>query len=110
MEKIFTAKCRLLPSEAVLGGQVEVPTLDGRVNMKIPPGVRFGQRLRLAKTRVTPQTTADRGDQLVEIQIVCPQRYQFPKNRNLYEQVASRLKLLIPGWICRCRDRGTLVR
>ena len=33
----------LTPSEAVLGGEVEVPTLDGWVKMKLPPGVFSGQ-------------------------------------------------------------------
>jgi curved DNA-binding protein len=59
------------PSEAVLGGAVEVPTLDGPVKMNLPPGVRSGQRLRLAN-KGYPTAEGDRGDQIVEIQIVVP--------------------------------------
>lgn len=73
------------PSEAVLGGQIEVPTLDGRVKMKIPAGVRFGQRLRLAN-KGYPSEDGRRGDQLVEIQIVVP-RDPSPQEREVYEKL-----------------------
>jgi curved DNA-binding protein len=73
------------PSEAVLGGPVEVPTLDGRVKMNVPSGVRSGQRLRLA-SKGYPDTNGNRGDQLVEIQIVAP-RDPSPQVRELYEKL-----------------------
>ncbi len=38
----------LAPWEAALGAEVEIPTLDARVTLKIPPGSKSGQRLRLA--------------------------------------------------------------
>jgi len=75
----------ITPSEAVLGAQVEVPTLDGRVKMKIPSGVRFGQRLRLAN-KGYPDEQGRRGDQLVEIQIVLPKDIS-PQERELYEKL-----------------------
>lgn len=59
------------PSEAVLGGSVEVPTIDGLVKMTVPKGVRPGQRLRLAN-KGYPTNQGKRGDQLVEIQIAVP--------------------------------------
>ena len=59
------------PVEAVLGGDIEVPTLDGWVKMKLPAGVVSGQRLRLAN-KGYPDGRGDRGDQLVEIKIVTP--------------------------------------
>ncbi|MGB3514198.1 MAG: J domain-containing protein [Microcoleaceae cyanobacterium] len=61
----------ITPAEAVLGGDVEVPTLDGWVKMKLPPGAVSGQRLRLA-SKGYPDGRGDRGDQLVEIKIVTP--------------------------------------
>ncbi|MBE9036252.1 DnaJ C-terminal domain-containing protein [aff. Roholtiella sp. LEGE 12411] len=73
------------PSEAVLGGQVEAPTLDGPVKMTIPPGVRSGQRLRLAN-KGYPVEDAKRGDQLVEIQIVTPKNISA-QERELYEKL-----------------------
>ncbi|TVP62110.1 MAG: J domain-containing protein [Nodularia sp. (in: Bacteria)] len=73
------------PCEAVLGGQVEAPTLDGPVKMTIPPGVRTGQRLRLAN-KGYPGENGKRGDQLVEIQIVTPKNLT-PEERELYEKL-----------------------
>jgi curved DNA-binding protein len=57
-------------AEAVLGGPIEVPTLDGLVKMNIPAGVRPGQRLRLANKGYVQGDT--RGDQIVEMTIVPP--------------------------------------
>ena len=73
------------PSEAVLGGPVQVPTLDGRVKMNVPSGVRSGQRLRLAG-KGYPNARGIRGDQLVEIQIVVPTD-PSPEARELYEKL-----------------------
>ncbi|MEC4816650.1 MAG: J domain-containing protein [Scytonema sp. PMC 1069.18] len=73
------------PTEAVLGGQVEAPTLDGPVKMMIPPGVRSGQRFRLAH-KGYPKENGERGDQLVEIQIVAPKNIS-QQERELYEKL-----------------------
>ncbi|MBD2164123.1 J domain-containing protein [Calothrix membranacea FACHB-236] len=73
------------PSEAVLGGQVEAPTLDGPVKMTIPSGVRSGQRFRLAN-KGYPNDSGKRGDQLVEIQILTPKTISA-EERELYEKL-----------------------
>jgi curved DNA-binding protein len=73
------------PSEAVLGGQVEAPTLDGPVKMTIPPAVRSGQRFRLAN-KGYPAEGGKRGDQLVEVQIVTPKNIT-EEERQLYEKL-----------------------
>ncbi|HXE90070.1 MAG TPA: J domain-containing protein [Terriglobales bacterium] len=59
--------------EAALGAKIEVPTIDGRALLKIPPGTRSGQRLRLREKGV-PSATREgaRGDEIVEVQIVVP--------------------------------------
>ncbi|ERN41860.1 DnaJ-class molecular chaperone with C-terminal Zn finger domain protein [Rubidibacter lacunae KORDI 51-2] len=75
----------IAPSEAVLGGAVEVPTLDGLVKMSIPPGVASGKRLKLANKGYISED-GDRGDQLVEIQIAVPQELTA-EERDLYEQL-----------------------
>ena len=61
------------PSEAALGAKIEVPTVDGRTQLKVPPGTQSGQRLRLREKGV-PSATKEgaRGDQIVEIKIVVP--------------------------------------
>lgn len=61
----------ITPSEAILGGMIEVPTIDGLVKMTLPRGVKSGQRLRLAN-KGYPNSEGNRGDQLVEIFIITP--------------------------------------
>lgn len=81
----IAVKLPITPSEAVLGNPVEVPTLDGLVQMNLPAGVRSGQRLRLAnKGYIDDQ--GRRGDQLVEIQIVTPKTIS-PQEKELYEKL-----------------------
>jgi curved DNA-binding protein len=75
----------LTPVEAVLGGMIEVPTIDGLVKMIVPNGVRSGQRLRLAN-KGYPDGKDHRGDQLVEIQIVAPKEISEAE-KQLYEQI-----------------------
>ncbi len=75
----------LTPSEAVLGGAIEVPTLDGPVKMTLPAGVSSGQRLRLAQ-KGYPDEAGRRGDQIIEIQVVIPKNIS-PQERELYEKL-----------------------
>lgn len=58
--------------DAVLGTRVEVPTLEGPIKLRIPPGTQAGQRFRL-RDRGAPSAGGRRGDLLVEIRIVLPQ-------------------------------------
>jgi DnaJ-class molecular chaperone len=57
--------------EAVLGGKVKTPTLDGAVNLTIPAGATTGQTLRL-KGKGIEAKGKPRGDQRVELKIVAP--------------------------------------
>lgn len=57
--------------EAVLGGKVEVPTIDGPVSLTIPKGVSSGRTLRLRGRGVTG-AGGTKGDQMVELKIVLP--------------------------------------
>jgi curved DNA-binding protein len=75
----------ITPSEAILGSAVEVPTIDGLVKMTVPKGVRSGQRLRLANKGYL-DGQGNRGDQLVEIQIVLPKNIS-DEERELYEKI-----------------------
>lgn len=61
-------------SEAVLGAEVDVPTIDNKVVMKIPPGVSSGQRLKLTGRGIRSPKTGNRGDQFVEISIKVPKQ------------------------------------
>ncbi len=57
--------------EAVLGGKVNVPTLEGQVEMGVPPGSNGGRTLRL-RGKGLPGVTGTRGDLLVALRIVLP--------------------------------------
>src|SRR5258708_39923617 len=59
--------------EAALGTKIDVPTIDGRSQLKVPPGTQSGQKLSLQEKRV-PSATRDghRGDQVVQVKIVAP--------------------------------------
>lgn len=61
------------PTEAALGAKIEVPTIDGRSLLRIPPGTQSGQKLRLREKGV-PSAVKDgvRGDEIVEVKIMVP--------------------------------------
>ncbi|HKE34762.1 MAG TPA: molecular chaperone DnaJ [Candidatus Acidoferrum sp.] len=61
-------------SEATLGAKIEVPTIDGRSLVKIPPGTNSGSTLRLREKGVPSARNGVRGDQYVEVQVVVPKR------------------------------------
>ena len=59
--------------EAALGAKIEVPTVDGRAQLKIPPGTQSGQKLRM-RGKGVPSATHEgtRGDEIVTVEIVVP--------------------------------------
>lgn len=57
--------------EAALGARVEVPSFDGPIRVKIPPGAQAGQRLRVSG-RGAPTLTGGRGDLIVEVRLAMP--------------------------------------
>ena len=61
----------LAPWEAVLGARITVPTIDGQVELAIPPGSQGGQRLRLRGQGLSRRNGA-RGDHYVKLKIVVP--------------------------------------
>ncbi|MDX1644666.1 MAG: DnaJ C-terminal domain-containing protein [Thermoanaerobaculia bacterium] len=73
------------PWEAVLGGEAEVPTLDGSVRVKIPKGSSSGRRIRL-KGKGFPGKNGRRGDLFAEIRIVVPDE-PSESERELYERL-----------------------
>jgi len=77
-------------TEAALGAKIEVPTIDGRSLLRIPPGTQSGQKLRLREKGV-PSATREgaRGDEIVEVKIVA----QFPKDERSREILREFAKL-----------------
>jgi len=80
---IFEAE--LAPWEAVLGANISVPTLNGRVNIKIPPGTQSGQKLRV-RGRGLSQRDGANGDLIVVTRIAVPERFS-ESERKLWEQL-----------------------
>jgi curved DNA-binding protein len=77
----------LAPWEAVLGAEIEIPTLAGAVELTIRPGTSAGRRLRLPR-RGLPNTEGDAGDLYVVVSIDVPKTVS-DETRELYRQLAE---------------------
>jgi DnaJ-class molecular chaperone len=75
------------PWEAVLGAKVSVETLDGRVDLTIPPGSQGGQKLRL-RGQGLRRRNGGSGDLLVQLTLVVPTR-PTPEERELFQKLAD---------------------
>jgi len=76
-------------SEAALGAKIEVPTLDGRSLLRVPPGTNSGQKLRLREKGVpSVRRHGHRGDLYVELQVVVPKPVD-ERVRNLLKELAK---------------------
>jgi curved DNA-binding protein len=75
----------LTPWEAVLGTKVEVPTVEGQVEMSVPAGAQNGQRLRLRGQGLS-RRKGGRGDQYVGLKVVVP-RHTSAEERRLFEEL-----------------------
>ncbi len=75
---------------AVLGGKIEIPTLDGKVGLKIPKGIQSGQILRLKGKGFPKIRSRFYGDQLVKIQIDTPKRLSRP-SKGLIDELKNNL-------------------
>lgn len=78
----------LAPWEAVLGTTVSVPTLDGRVNMRIPPGATNGQQFRVRLRGLPKGQNGQRGDLFVVVNVQLPQHIG-EEERKLWEQLSK---------------------
>jgi curved DNA-binding protein len=75
----------IAPWEAVLGAKVEVPTIDGKVELTIPAGAQSGQKLRLRGQGLN-RRRGGRGDEYVRLKIVVPKQIT-DEERRLYEEL-----------------------
>lgn len=77
-------------AQAALGDAVKVPSLDGKVDLKIPPGTEEGKVFRFKGKGIPHVGSRGRGDLLVKVNITTPQR--LDKNqRRLFEELARTL-------------------
>ena len=75
-------------TQAALGATIEVPTLDGKVKMKIPSGTQSGKVFRLRGKGIPHLNGYQRGDQHVRVTVEVPQKLTR-KQRELLEQFAA---------------------
>jgi curved DNA-binding protein len=76
----------ITPWEAALGGNVEVETLDGKTEIRIPAGIASGQRIRLANRGLNVRS-GGRGDHYVRLRIAVPKQLSDAE-RKLFEELA----------------------
>ncbi len=72
--------------QAALGAEIEVPTLEGKVKMKVPPGTQSGTVFRL-KGKGVPGIQGGKGDELVRVIVEVPRKLSA-KQRELLEAFA----------------------
>lgn len=76
--------------QAALGGEIEIPTLDGRGRLRIPAGTQPGTILRVRGKGVPRRMMSGRGDQLVEIKLEVPKSLD-DQQRRLVSELADAL-------------------
>lgn len=78
----------VLPSKAILGGEVDVPTLDGPARISMPPGTQSGAIFRLRKKGMPGLRFSSRGDELVVIRVKIPAKLS-QHQRDLIEELSK---------------------
>jgi molecular chaperone DnaJ len=76
--------------QAVLGASIEVPTLDGKVVMKVPPGTQSGKIFRLRGKGIPVYGGYGKGDQLVTVVVEVPQEISR-RQRKLITELAQEI-------------------
>ena len=84
-------------SQAALGARVVIPTLDGKAEVTIPPGIGSGEILRLRGQGFTRLSGRGRGDLLIKVVVETPKRLSA-RQRELFEELAKLEK----------KDRGAM--
>ena len=86
---------KIEPWRAVLGSELLVPTLEGKVRLKIPPGTQGGQRFRL-RERGLPGVSGKRGDLYVEVHINVPKKLT-DREREIWNELGKTAWHIIAG-------------
>jgi len=73
-------------TDAVFGLQAEVPTIDGKAKIKIPPGTQSGKIFRLKGKGFPGVNTYERGDQLIHVNVWTPQ-HVTPEEKAMLEKL-----------------------
>jgi len=77
-------------AQAALGDEVEIPTMDGKTKLKIPAGTQTGKVFQLKGKGVNDLRRTGRGDQLVTVRVVTPDKLNEDQRR-LFQELAKGL-------------------
>ncbi len=88
-------EAHLTVAKAVMGSTIEIPTIEGRASLKIPPGIQPGQVLRMRGKGYPKLRGGQRGDQLVKIQVDIPKSLSR-KEKELYAELEQLSKSVKP--------------
>ena len=77
-----------LGADAVLGGEVEVPTLTGKVMLKIPPLTQNGRVFKLGGLGMPRLSASGRGDLYAKVRVQLPQQLD-DEQRRLFEELRA---------------------
>jgi molecular chaperone DnaJ len=83
-------------TQAALGAKVEVPTLTGKAELKIPPGTQHGQLFRLRGLGLPDVRTGRRGDELVQVLVEIPKKLNKQQQDLLREFAETEDKSVLP--------------
>ncbi len=89
-------------AQAALGAEVEVPTVDGKEKLKIPPGTQPGKIFTLKARGVPHLRKSGRGDEMVIINVEIPSRLS-KEQRDLFEKLAATM-----GTTVKPKEKGFL--
>lgn len=78
-------------SMAVLGGEIEVPTVDGDLKLKIRPGTQSSTMMRLRERGVTHLHSRGKGDEYVRINVIVPEKLNHEQKRIVEEMKGENL-------------------
>jgi molecular chaperone DnaJ len=84
-------------SEAALGASRTIPSLDGKVSLKIPPGTQSEKIFRLRGKGLPALHSSQRGDQLVKVHVYTPEHVSR-EERELFEKLAQHENRTKTGW------------
>jgi molecular chaperone DnaJ len=90
-------------ADAALGAQIEVPTLEGRTTLEVPPGTQTGDMFRIGGNGVPRLRRGGRGDQVVTVSVMTPRKI----NREQRE-LLERLRATLPAAEVVSQGKGTI--
>ena len=97
-------------TEAALGGEIEIPTLDGHAKMKIPPETQTGAKFRLRGKGIKPLRSSDHGDLICHVVVETPvklterQKELLRELEALNQQDANKHSPRAKSWMEKVKD------